>query len=226
MPTQARSAKLSINPRWNPQQLQIIAEKNIAKLRVQRGAAAETSPWWSFIHTIAQELPQKITEFVAGEYQFEPMVTYHMPDETMVVWQYQDRLIIRLLLQTIKPLFKYIISDLCFHLAGPSGVKNAINWVEKGLSLDAYQYFLRVDIKGYYASIDRNILSEQLKNTFDDPRLVKYLDDVINIPVIDNAEITLPSTGIARRNSLTPCRHRSGIEVFFSHFISYLNGCI
>jgi hypothetical protein len=82
MAAPARSTKLGISPRWNPQQLQIIAEKNIAKLRAQKGAAAENSPWWSFIHTAAQELPQKITEFVAGEYQFEPMVTYRMPDET------------------------------------------------------------------------------------------------------------------------------------------------
>ena len=199
-----KKTKLIASPRWNSQVLENFAASNLKKLRTHRKNAAENSPWWSFIHTAEQNLPNQITNFIAGNYKFEPMVTYHMPDETMLVWQYADRLIVRLLLQIIKPVFQYIISDKCFHLKGPNGVKEAISWVEKGLSLDSYRYFLRIDIKSYYASIDREILTKQISSTFNDPRLINYLSDTVNIPVLNDAAITLPSTGIGRRNSLSP----------------------
>ncbi len=218
MPLAVRKTKLIASPRWNSQVLENFASSNLKKLRMRRKTAAENSPWWSFIHTAEQNLPNQITNFIAGHYKFEPMVTYHMPDETMLVWQYSDRLIIRLLLQIIKPVFKNIISDKCFHLKGPNGVKNAITWVEKGLSLDAYHYFLRIDIKFYYASIDRKILTEQITNSFNDPRVKNYLSDVINIPVLNDAAITLPSTGIARRNSLSPfygALYLSSVDKYF-----------
>jgi len=204
MPLAIRKTKLIASPRWNNQFLENFAAGNLKKLRTRRKTAAENSPWWPFIHTAEQNLPNQITNFIAGKYKFEPMVTYNMPDETMLVWQYADRLMVRLLLQIIKPVFQYIISDKCFHLKGPNGVKEAISWVEKGLSLDSYRYFLRIDIKSYYASIDREILTKQISSTFNDPRLINYLSDTVNIPVLNNAAITLPSTGIARRNSLSP----------------------
>ncbi len=42
-----------------------------------------------------------------------------------------------------------------------------------------------------------------LRNLFDDPRILGYLEQVATIPVIKNAEVTLPEKGIARRSSLS-----------------------
>jgi hypothetical protein len=44
------------------------------------------------------------------------MITYEFENEKIIVWDYCDRLIVKLIYKIIKPLFKYIISPSCFHL--------------------------------------------------------------------------------------------------------------
>ena len=43
-----------------------------------------------------------------------------------------------------------------------------------------------------------------MRQHFDDPRLLKYLEDIINIPIINDAIIFSPDKGIPRRSSLSP----------------------
>ena len=104
----------------------------------------------------------------------------------------------------IKPLFKHIISPRCLHLKGPSGVKDALNLTKKAFNKGSFRYFMRIDIKGYYASIDRKILTEQMKSCFNDPRVLNYLDQIINIPIIEHGAIHIPRLGIHRRSSMSP----------------------
>ena len=127
-----------------------------------------------------------------------------MPDEVLTVWNYGDRLFVRSLLYIIKPMFKHIISRQCFHLKGPSGVGDALSLTQKALDKGGFRYFMRLDIKGYYASIDRKILLSQVQQHFNDPRMLNYLEQVIKIPTLENGAIHTPTKGIARRSSLSP----------------------
>ena len=63
---------------------------------------------------------------------------------------------------------------------------------------------MRLDIKGYYASIQHDILFKQIKNTFDDPRLVHYFDQIIHHTVYDAGNYRTPTQGIPMRSSLSP----------------------
>jgi RNA-directed DNA polymerase len=190
--------------RWVAEPLRLFLEDSLKKLQAKKRKISENSPWWSFIHTALQNFPKQIEHFMAGEYRFEPMQIYNMPDESVLIWQYGDRLFVRTLLALIKPLFKHIVSPLCFHLKGPNGVKSALGWVKKGLEKENFRYFLRIDIAGYYASIDRKILVSQMKTHFNDRRMLSYLESIITISEIKNGGVFTPTTGIARRSSLSP----------------------
>ena len=128
----------------------------------------------------------------------------HFKDESVTVWSYGDRLFVRALLYLIKPVFQHIVSPLCLHLKGPAGVKIAINSLKKALTNGDFHYFIRADISGYYASIDRGLLWQQVETHFDDPRVLNYLHQMINIPIIKNAEVLNERFGIPRRSSLSP----------------------
>ena len=67
---------------------------------------------------------QLINDFISGHYQTLPLKKYVFPDETLTVWEFQDRLIQILLLRLIMPTFKHIISPCCHHLPGCHGVKS------------------------------------------------------------------------------------------------------
>lgn len=188
---------------WQFDPLMDSLEHSLLKIRRQKHLAGDRSPFWIFIHDWPKEKLRFLVDFMAGTYHFEPMTTYAMPDETITVWSYADRLFMRSLLKIIKPFFKHIISPNCFHLTGASGVKNALGFLNKAWKKETFRYFLRVDIKSYYASINHKILVSQIKSHFKDPRVVKYLEDIITIPVIKNAVVFTPTQGIPRRSSLS-----------------------
>jgi len=190
--------------RWQAPILLQISKNWVNTLRKTKGAANEYSCWWIFVYNWSQLINQWISDFISGNYRFDPMVTYHMDNETIIIWDYRDRLIVKWLHKIITPLFKHIISPLCFHLQGPSGVKAAVKKIKKALEYKSFRYFIRADIKGYYASIDRNILVKQVQQHFNDPRLLKYLENIINIPIINDGVIFSPDKGIPRRSSLSP----------------------
>jgi hypothetical protein len=73
----------------------------------------------------------------------------------------------------------------------------------KSALANKFGYFIRADIAGYYASIDRKILSKQLPEYFDDPRVLNYLNQIVNIPIIDEGAIYTPQKGIHTRSSLS-----------------------
>ena len=124
--------------------------------------------------------------------------------ETITIWSYPDRMILSLILKTIQSTFKYIISRRCIHLGGPNQVKPAISQVKNALERGSFRYVMRVDIKSYYASIQHDILISQVRRHFDDPRILRYLEDVITTAIDDGGDVFLPKEGIPRRSSLSP----------------------
>ncbi len=132
------------------------------------------------------------------------MSLYIMPEEGVQAWGYQDTLFVRTLFEVLKPTFKKIISPHCTHLDGPSSVQKSLQWVHNALATGRYRYFMRLDIAGFYSSVQHKILIEQLKKHFHDPKALGYLEQIITIPVIKNADVRLPTQGLPRRSSLSP----------------------
>ncbi len=196
--------------RWQKNNLLQFANNWVKKLNAKKGAANENSSWWIFIYNAEHLIKKSLSDFIAGVYRFSPMDTYTFEEkdskvsETIVIWSYIDRLVIKWIYKTIKPIFTYIISANCFHLKGPAGVKIAIKNLKKALERKNFRYFIRADVKSYYASIDHNILIKQVEQNFNDSRLIKYLKDIINILIIKDATLFSPDKGIARRSSLSP----------------------
>ncbi|MEH1831974.1 MAG: hypothetical protein V7L29_07855 [Nostoc sp.] len=60
------------------------------------------------------------------------------------------------------------LSPRCFHLAGNGGMKAAVREVAAHLSENAFVF--RTDVKGYYASIDQEILFEMVRKYVNDPQ--------------------------------------------------------
>jgi hypothetical protein len=142
--------------------------------------------------------------FKEGKHRFEPMKKHYFPDDVVLLWKYLDRLMIRLLFVILRSTFKHIIPKSCVSTGGPNAIKPLTQQLKRVLKKGKYQYFIRFDIKGYYANIDRAILFEQLKAHYDDPLTLDYLKAIVFNAVDDNGIITVPEKGIPTRSSLSP----------------------
>lgn len=192
------------SPRWHLTALLSIALHWKNQKIAQKRAWGECSPWWSFIFEWNTSIHLWLNAFIEGRYQFSPLKIYHFSDESVTLWNCSDRLILSLIHKIIKPTFSKILSPTCYSSQGISGVQSALNATLKALKARNFRYIIRIDIKSYYASIQHSILLEQLNNSFDDPRLRQYLNDIVTIAVDNNAALTLPTQGIPRRSSMSP----------------------
>jgi len=179
-----------------------MAKKWFEKTRKTMHRVSENSPWWSFAWAFPKKLAQATQELLAGQHHFEPLKSYAFDDEVVLTWDYQDRCALHLLWQIIRPVAQKIIPERSYHLH--KGVRPCLQDVQQMLARQKFGYFMRLDIRGYYSSIDHRILLEQLCQHFNDPVLKQYFDQIVNIPIDKNAQITNPTKGIPRRSTLSP----------------------
>ena len=142
--------------------LQSTAIKWCDLMRKRVGCGNEYSEWWLFIHLWSTSLLSWINDFKQGTHVFSPIKQITFTDEIVQVWSYLDRLILHLIWSMLERTIKHVISPRCLHLKGPSVIKKATREINSALSTERFHYFLRMDIKSYYASINHAILSKQV----------------------------------------------------------------
>ena len=191
-------------PRWSLDRLCQKAKEWFVVTRKQKITASEKSPWWNFAFEFPHTLTLWVTCFVEGSHGFSPLKTYRFPDEVVQVWEYCDKLFVHLIYGILKPTFKAVISKRCYHLKGPSVIRFITQQIKRVLASGEYEYAIRLDIKSYFASIDHDILLQQIEAAYDDPLLKKYLRDIITIGIDRDGLIDLPHKGIPIRSSLSP----------------------
>ena len=144
-----------------------------------------------------------LSDIATGQHNFSPMKGYNYDGKIEPIWSFADSLAVRLLFRHLQPTFKHIIAKHCYHLQGPSSIKSITSIVSRALANKAFRYVIRADIKSYYASIDRDILCEQINAEFDDPVVLKYLNAIVHNVTDRGGWIETPDKGIPRKSSLS-----------------------
>ena len=65
------------------------------------------------------------------------------------------------------------------------------------------KYFIRADVKSFYKSISQNKLISDIKKYYDDPKLIKMLENIIKNPIDSPYGYKNPDHGIALRGPLS-----------------------
>ena len=190
-------------PAWRIAALLPTASLLYQKLVQKKRYDSPRSDWWAVGFSFEHFIP-RIQDFVEGHYLFSPMRQFQFEQETIRIWQYDDRIILRCLFNLLKPTFPHILSKACYHLKGPQGVKLALRHVQNALDARSFQYAIRLDIRNYYASISHPILIQQIQQHYHDPKVLRYLNDIVRNAVDNQGDVFLPRQGIPRRSCFSP----------------------
>ena len=159
------------------------------------------------VHIMAREidewLPQGIQSLIDGTYDPRCLKRYYFEDEVVDHVHLSDRILQHLLLKQLKPTFKHVMNSNVYHLIGPSGVKHATLRIKQVLEEEKPTYFLRVDIRSYYASIPHYKLLKDIKQHYHDPKIIAMLENIITNPIDTPRGSRNPSHGIALRAPLS-----------------------
>jgi len=86
---------------------------------------------------------------------------------------------------------------------GPSGVKLATQRIREVLEKENPKYLIRADIKSFYKSIPHHKLVQDVKQLYDDKKVLSMLEEIITNPIETPRGYKNPRTGIALRGPLS-----------------------
>jgi retron-type reverse transcriptase len=158
------------------------------------------------IHFMARDrqwLPKGIQLLLNGTYEPRCLKRYYFSDEMVDQLHISDRIFQHILLRILKPTFKHVMNSNCYHLDGPTGVKNATKKIREVLQQEQPKYFIRADIKSFYKSIPHHKLIEDIKKYYNDPKLIVMLKNIVKNPIDTPYGYKNPDHGIALRGPLS-----------------------
>src|SRR5262249_7457338 len=139
--------------RWNAVEMLEVGKKLFAKIHKRKYHANHNHEIHFMAREIDEWLPQGIQSMVDGTYDPRCLKRYYFSDEVVDQLHTSDRIFQHVLLKQLKPTFKHVMNPNVYHLAGPTGVKYATERIKQILQDEKPKYFLRVDIRSFYASI-------------------------------------------------------------------------
>ena len=195
------------NNRWQAHRFLVWVTPLITRWRRYYRLATHHHPAVLFFYDWHRQGDQWLRDIGQGRYAISPMIGYrryrlqyfHVEPR----WSFIDAIANRVIWFIIKPTTKHIISKHCRHLSGPGTIPMTMQWLQNALTAKPFRYVLRLDIKGYYASIHRPTLLKMLHKTFQDPKLHRYFEAIVN-PLVDvGTHFERSDYGIPRQSSLS-----------------------
>lgn len=148
---------------------------------------------FEFEKHLGSNLDDLYSEIHAGTYQPRPYVVFEVTEpkrRTIHAPHFRDIVVQHAIYRVIYPLFNRRFIDQSFACRVGMGTHKASDYTQRALrSSDADSYTLQLDIRKFFASIDRDILRGQIERVIKDKRLVAVmmmyaqLDTKTGIPI-------------------------------------------
>ena len=106
---------------------------------------------------------------------------------------YPDRIVQWAIIQVIEPyLLKYFTLDTYSAIPG-RGIHYGVKKIKKQMRYhkDDCRYCLKLDVRKFYPSIDRDVLKQQYRRMFKDPELLWLIDEIIDSPPEDTTGVPI-----------------------------------
>ncbi|NEO96000.1 MAG: hypothetical protein F6K56_39970, partial [Moorea sp. SIO3G5] len=152
--------------------------------------------WWHEKKTFIQGLLR------SGSYRFRELRRIRAEDRIIEWWHSQDALVLKAISIVLSEHLFPHLSPRCFHLAGTGGMKGAVR--EVSAHLWENKFVFRTDVKGYYASINQNILMEIVKQYVTDDLVLALLWGYLRRYVSDGGKFVDIEQGISLGCPLSP----------------------
>lgn len=146
--------------------------------------------------------PQLQAELRAGTYRFSAVRRIQTEEGALDVWAASDALVLKAMAIVLGRHLQPHLSDRCIHLAGHGGSKAAVRAVAENLA--ANTFVLRADVKSYYASIDHEILLDQLQPLVPDGRVLALITQYLRHVIYDDGLYRDVRHGLSRGCPLSP----------------------
>ncbi len=152
--------------------------------------------WWD------EKKPELVAQLLAGNYRFRELRCVRTQGDVREIWSAPDALVLKALAIVLSDELNLHLSPRCFHLPGTGGLKAAVREVDA--HLPKYEFVFRTDVKGYYASINHEILYNLVANYVQDSVVLDLVRQYLQRCVSEDGLFTDITLGISLGCPLSP----------------------
>ena len=138
----------------------------------------------------------------SGSYRFRELRLIWGKNQWIESWLSMDAMVLKAIAIVLTEHLKPHLSERCFHLAGSGGMKAAVREVAANLAEN--EFVFRTDVKGYYASINHQILMEIVGRYVQDEAVLALLWGYLRRYVNDGGKFIDITQGISLGCPLSP----------------------
>src|SRR5919199_1108379 len=152
--------------------------------------------WWEEKKALVQ------AKHLTGTYRFRELRRIRGRERVTEYWASLDALVLKAVAIVLTPVLQPHLSPRCFHLAGTGGSKAAVR--EVAAHLAEFPFVFRTDVKGYYASINQEILLERVRQYVPDAAVLELISGYLRRVVAEDGVYEEITKGISLGCPLSP----------------------
>lgn len=161
---------------------------------------------WHLRNNWADIRKQIIHQLSTQTYQLSPVIYYHIKGELIGVWSSKDAIVLKMLASYLSNSLSQVLSPEVYHLSSTAsrkrGIPAAIDRLKK--KLPNYAFIMRSDVKGYYASIDHQIILQQCRKYIDNPLILNLIKQYLQYTIYDEGIYRTNQQGLSLGCPLSP----------------------
>ena len=143
-----------------------------------------------------------IRQLNTNTYDFDPVSTFWSGGKWIEMWSARDALVLKALSLALTKDLSQVISRCCYHFKNRGGTKAAIRSI--GWHCPNYRFFIKTDVKSYYASMDHLTILEICRKHIKNRLYISLIHSFLNRITYCRGQYTQATRGIPRGSSLSP----------------------
>ncbi len=180
-----------------------VLNKSYAWLIKSRKEYTEHNDVWLLLEEWEKKLPQLQQQILSSKYEFSVLELYKGQDETIAVWSALDSLVLKAISIVLGEYLEGKLPKTCVHVKNHGGLKQTVQ--ETYNKLPEYNFMLKSDIRGYYASINQDILLSEMRKLIPDTQLLKLIGKSLKrIETFGGIFFEYKSTSVSLSSPLSP----------------------
>ncbi|RDL15163.1 reverse transcriptase domain-containing protein [Serratia fonticola] len=161
-----------------------------------------------------QQRGRLLTQLKAGRYRLSAMLVVGKKKQAM--WTARDALVLKWV--ALKLAGRLPLHPRCEHVKGHGGGAASLRRLNEVVRSGDYPWVCRTDIKGYYGTIQKPLLLEQLRQQRLAPAVLHLLEQYLHYSVESGGEFHTPERGIPRGCALSPLMGALHLWAVDNHF--------
>lgn len=179
-----------------------VIESAFAWLCVKRQLYHYNADVWQVRRWWQEKKTQVQAQLLAGTFRFRELRLIRGKERVTEMWASLDALVLKAIAIVLTAHLKPHLSPRCFHLAGTGGGKAAVR--EVAAHLEENTFVFRTDVKGYYASINQEILFDLVQEYVSEPPVLDLIRGYLQRFVSDGGVYEDITKGISLGCPLSP----------------------